>query len=275
MSYVWMQKGPEIVALQQALIRKGFKLDRYGADGSLAGETWKKVEAFAKVDRFPSSQPLPQRVVDEILSDAPLTSPKFDYPDGYVRVKGDPADVHGQRGWQAINTIVLHQTGIWMTDTPERFRTLDAHVGILDTHATPIVQVQELTALMYHANEANRFSVGIEINGLFPGLARNFVQGKHTAVGPTTRQIHHACIAMRWICDEVAAHGGRITRVIPHRCSNDTKKWDPGEVAWKEIGLWAQDKLGLSDCGPGWKVGDGSPIPYEWVGTADYEKHAY
>jgi len=274
MIYTWKQKGQEVIDLQNALMRKGYALPRYGADGDLGGETWGKVEAFAQTDQFSTSKPLPESVTDRILA-ATTPAPTFDLPAGHVRVVGDPADVHGVRSWSAINSIVIHQTGCWMNDTPDRFKTLNAHIGLLANHPTPIVQVQDLNAYMYHANETNKFSVGIEINGLFPGLIKDFKAGNHTAEGPTPSQISNTRLAVQWICDEVEAKGGKISHIIPHRCSNTSRRSDPGELAWREIGVWAQQNLGLTDKGPGWTIGDGKPIPAEWDNRPAYAKYKY
>jgi len=183
--------------------------------------------------------------------------------------------VHGMRSWQQVDTIMLHQTGIWMNDTPDRFDTVNAHVGILKDHATPIVQVHDLLAYCHHGNKANGFSIGIEINGHFPGLVKAFDPKRHSSAGPSERQIQSTRKALAWIMEEAKAGGGQIRHIIPHRTSNGSKPSDPGEVAWKEIGIWAQNNLGLADKGPGWLVGTGVPIPGDWDGRAQYQKYKY
>ena len=272
--YRWKQKGPEVTTLQEALIAKGYTLPKYGADGDLGGETWGKVEAYGGVDQYPTSQTLPVSVTDSILG-LEGEPGDFDYPQGYVRVQGDPNDSHGTRSWSQITTIMLHQTGVWMTDTPDRFDTVNAHVGILKDHETPIVQIHDLRAYCYHGNEANSFSIGIEINGSFPGLITKYNSGSHSSDGPSASQVRDTRRALQWIMDEVAANGGEIKHIIPHRVSNDTKASDPGEVTWRAIGLWAQTNLGLTDMGPGYCVGDGTPICKEWDPRPAYKRYSY
>jgi hypothetical protein len=271
--YVWKQNGPAVRTLQLALVSKGYSLPKWGVDGDLGEETWRRIEEFAGVDSFSTQSPLPEDVTDAILAEE--IPPEVQPPAGLVRIEGDPADVHGTRSWQQIDTIVLHQTGIWMTDTPKRFRTLNAHFGILATHPTPIVQVQSMTAYMWHANELNSCAIGIEINGLFPGLAKQFHAEKHTGIGPSASQIQHTRDLIVYIWNVVASHRGEVRYIVPHRCSNDTRRSDPGEVAWREIGGWAQEKLGLCCHGPGWTVGDGRPIPGEWDERPAYAKYQY
>jgi hypothetical protein len=271
--YVWRQKGQEVKDLQTALIQKGYSLPKWGVDGDLGGETWRRVEEFAGVDSFPVSRPLPEDVTDAVLSASDSSEPAP--PPGWVRVDGDWNDVKGYRNWQQIDTIVLHQTGVWMNDTPERFRTLNAHLGILATHVTPIVQVQDFTAYMWHANELNRCSIGIEINGRFPGLAGRFNADVHTAGGPSASQIENTRRTIVHLMQLALHHRGEIRYILPHRVSNDQRRGDPGEIAWREIGRWAQQQLGLCDRGPGWSIGDGMPIPGPWDGRVAYAKYTY
>jgi hypothetical protein len=269
--YKWRDKGDDVVLLQTSLIQRGFSLPKYGADGDLGGETWARVEAFAGVDQFQTSKPLPQEVTDDILADVVGRQT----PSGYVRVNGEPSNIKGWRSWAQIDTIMIHQTGIWMTDTPERMIPVNAHMCILKNHATPIVQMQPLNAYIYHGNEANKFSIGIEINGHFPGLIKKYNPDRHSSEGPSESQVQDCRETILWIMDEVDDHGGNITTILPHRVSNDVKQSDPGEAAWRDIGLWAQTDLGLCDGGPGYCIGDGFPIPHEWDPRPAYAAHSY
>lgn len=175
--------------------------------------------------------------------------------------------IKGWRSWKAIDTIVLHQTGVWMNDTPQRFKRLRAHIGVLREHATPIVLVHDLRAYLWHANRLNRRSIGIEVNGLFLGrdseeLLRT--RGIHDPQMDATRT------AIAWVMDEVASHGGRIRRLVPHRVSNRKRRGDPGAFIWQTCGVWAQNELGLSDMGAGYVKG-GLPIPHQWCPKKAYE----
>lgn len=273
MQYTWKQKGQEVKELQNALVEKGYTLPKWGVDGDLGEETWRRIEQFAGVDSFPTRVPLPEEVIDAILDRDEEAGPTP--PEGLVRIEGDPNDVRGVRSWQQIDTIVLHQTGVWMTDTPERFRTLNAHLGILATRPTPIVQVQELTAYMWHANELNARAIGIEINGYFPGQIGQYVEDEHSGLGPSAGQIQNTRDTIVWLWNTVYAHRGEIRYIVPHRCSNDQRRSDPGEVAWHEIGIWAQEKIGLCSHGPGWSIGDGKPVPGVWDARPAYAKYPY
>lgn len=270
--YTWGSSGPHIRKLQVALEGCGLALPKGGVDGILGNETWTKIEAVAGVDELRTNKPLPQAIVDLVLTRGSGNSAPIDLvkPTGLVRVQGDPGDVHGIRQWRDITDIVLHQTGTWMTDKPDRFRTMNAHIGILANHETPIVQVQDLRAYMHHANSANRFSVGIEINGLFPGLAREFDPKVHTAPGPTPSQIANARLAVTYVCDTVSHHGGKVRYIIPHRCVSSTRRSDPGELAWKGVGVWSMRNTSVGGRPYGWTRGTGRPVPREWDSSSTH-----
>lgn len=270
--YRWNQRGFEVEELQTALLDHGFALPKYGADGHLGNETWTKLESFAGVDDLDTDQVVPHLVLKKLFTDF---AEGCTLPPGFVQVQGDPRDVHGMRQWSDLTTIVLHQTGCWMSDNPERFRTMNAHIGILADHETPIVQVQDLLAYMHHANKANKFSVGIEINGLFPGRVVDYRTKTHTGLGPSASQVRDARLAVQYVCDIVRSKGGQVQHIIPHRCVNPTRRSDPGEVAWKQIGVWAQQELGLTDGGPGWKMRKGRPIPVDWDARPVYSTYSY
>ena len=263
-------KGDAIVELQKALINLGYDLPKYGADGDLGSETMSAVEEFSGNNDMAD---IPKKMFDEIVSKG---TPSTDFPEGYCSVMetANKANIKGIRNWSAIDTIVLHQTGIWMTDTPQRFERLRAHMGILRDHDTPIVQVAPLTAYMYHANSLNGRSFGMEINGHFPGVEADMDDKRHTSVGPTGRQIESARTAIAWGMRTIGKNSGELKYIVPHRVSSMNRRSDPGEVAWREIGDWAIRELGLSDGGPGYKQG-GRPLPYEWTDKLAQERYEY
>ena len=277
-TYRWKDDGPEVVELQNSLLALGFNLPKYGADGDLGSESWRAVEKYAGVDQYPASHPLPVEITNRILKEGvkPETTvvPSSGKPEGYIRIQGDPKDVKRIRGWSGITGIVLHQTGCDMRDDPERFNKLDAHFAVLREHATPIVQVQEITAYMSHANLLNRLTVGIEMNGHWPGRVKTYDPKVHTAKGPSEKQVENTKKLIQFICSEVAANGGKITNVYAHRQSNNTRQGDPGEAAWKALSPWCIAQ-GLSDGGPNYTVGDGNPIPVDWTADPAYAKNKY
>lgn len=262
-------QGDDVEAVQSFLVWLGYRLPRYGVDGHLGMETWEALEQFAGV-MMNFAQPVP----DGLLLRLALAG-KVPRPASFVAVTGDEDNAHGYRRWTDIDMIVLHQTGVYMLDIPARFKRLNAHVGILRDHEHALVRVHPLNAYCYHAGRLNARSIGIEINGHFPGLVDAFDSEKHSGRGPTPRQAHMAMRAIEWICEMVSACGGTIRHVVPHRCSSETRRADPGEAAWASIGRWAQHDHGLTCMGPGWCVGDGRPIPRTWDDRPAFGPYAY
>lgn len=274
--YRYGDEGDHVVQLQRALMQADYPLPKYGADGVLGKETWSQVEAFSMIDELPTARPIPDHIVSAILVDGSSLCTRSRKPQGYVRVDGRRSRVKRIRDLREVNGIVLHQTGIWMSDTPQRFERIAAHVGILRDHDTPIVHVHPLDAYLFHANSLNRTTIGIEINGHFPGEVRRYDRAKHTGVLPTERQIFHAREAIKWIVQEVGLAGGLIERIYPHRVASSTRRSDPGEGAWRNIGLWAVNQLGLRQPAPGETFGSGLALPGSWTnGDPQYRRFGY
>ena len=270
----WGVLSEDTRSLQSALMYLGYDLPKYENDGKLGNELEGAIEEFcADHGQDPreiwlmSDEDGPMRMdlsgdfaagVCQMVDDVSGVEQSYSLAD--VR-NASPSKSHGSRPWTEIDTIVLHQTGVWMTDTPERFERLKAHMGVLrggDVHRQPcIVLVHDLNDYLWHANGLNAQSVGIEVNGKYDG-----VHGGQQP-DPPERQMESARQSVGFVCDMVKAHGGQIRNVLPHRVSSMTRRSDPGEAIWKGVGRWAQDKLGLSDGGPGFVAG-GRPIPEAW-----------
>jgi hypothetical protein len=81
---------------------------------------------------------------------------------------------------------------------------------------------------------------------------------------PTPELVEAAKAAVRWIRDEVARHGGRLELLVAHRQSSQNRQSDPGSALWQQVAMPLHAELGLSDGGPGFRVGTGYPIPERW-----------
>ena len=174
----------------------------------------------------------------------------------------------GVRLWTNITGITLHQTGIMMTNRPERFKKLRAHMAILKTRTPTIVQVYPLNTYLWHANKLNSEDIGIEINGCFEGIhgdKKTALKGgyKNEPDVLSTNQIIATRVAISYIIDVVSSHGGEISYIHAHRQSNKKRRSDPGSRVWENVGIWAQEEFSLSDGGDGYFNG-GNPIPVEW-----------
>jgi peptidoglycan hydrolase-like protein with peptidoglycan-binding domain len=268
-------KGEVVTRVQKALLKLGYVLPKYGADGDLGYETIAALQDFAfehgrDEDSLPNEhEPIEGALIDELLELAALK--KTPKPQGVELV--DATTMHqgqhvkGVRAWGEIDGITLHQTGIYMNSTVKRFLRLRAHMGIIDPGGRgTVVLVNPLTAYMWHAQELNAKTVGIEINGLFEG-----VDGKGLPKKDRHKKLCRASDAqilatrkgMEWICKEVAKHGGQVRYVYAHRQSSENRRSDPGSRVWQEVALWAESNLGL-ETHPDYTVGTGRAIPEAW-----------
>jgi len=174
------------------------------------------------------------------------------------------------RLWPKITAVVLHQTATHIGEKPASWHGVPIHFGI--TRAGKIIQLYDLTEVCNHANGFNRSSVGIEIDGWYAGIEgqpktlwqpKNLTTPRQPMNLPDV-QANAVKTIVQGILSTVAANGGRVTHIHPHRQSSKDRQSDPGSLIWKTVGLWAQDTLGLSDGGAAFTVGNGLTIPEAW-----------
>lgn len=264
--------GPAVKQLQRQLLALGYDLPRFGDDGDLGGETLSAVAAFVR--DHGGADPDPAAVSNgelaaiarahEARESAPPPAELVDltgaHP-GKVRIR--------RRSWREITGITLHQTACNLGGRAERWFSVPVQVGV--TKAGGILLLNPIEYMTYHGNGLNGSTVGIEIDGRYAGVEgdlKTFWRPKgDTASQPEVApeaQLAAARAAVRWICEEVARHGGKVARIYAHRQASDMRRSDPGSRIWQEVGLWAQRELGLSDGGPRFTVGSGLPIPASW-----------
>ncbi len=127
--------------------------------------------------------------------------------------------IGGVRPWSAITGVCLHQTACVLGERPARWDTVGAHLGI--TRGGQVIQLHDFTRVVWHGNGWNGHTVGIEIDGLYAGVEGDVStvwQGK-TPNTLTPEAAEAARQAVRWICSEVAANGGKVTALVAHRQS--------------------------------------------------------
>lgn len=229
---------------RDALIRYQ-KANGLTADGIAGPSTWQAIDAIWDAPPNP-----PPGLVD-------------------LRPMASTQDVGGRRSWKQITGIVLHQTACTLGERARRWYTLGAHVGV--TRGGQVFWVHDLRTIVWHANGFNGSTVGIEMDGEYAGVEgndRTFWRPKtepnRQPQIPTPELIEAAKAAVRWIVADVARHGGQVTRLLAHRQASADRQSDPGSRLWQDVGLAMIAEIGLSDGGPGYKVGDGLPIPGEW-----------
>lgn len=187
------------------------------------------------------------------------------------------------RAWSSITTIVLHQTGVKFGVTKSaiakygpraalhrRFLGVACHVAALTNG--DVLHVNPWERYVLHGHGSNRFSIGIEIEGLYPGIVGNArsVAGGGTPNTLTPTTIAAARRSVQFAVEACRKLGCPITQIAAHRSFHGSRVSDPGQEIWKEVALWAVAELELHvdyDLAVKSKKEarlDGRPIPREW-----------
>lgn len=119
----------------------------------------------------------------------------------------------------------------------------------------------------YHGNGANKRSIGLAVEGLFPGLEEKRA-AKHNDLDDFLIETIRGLVRLA-IMDAEAA-GMPITQITAHRVYSGNRVADPGELIWEEVALWAIREFGLT-VDYELQVGSGRPIPFEWDESALYD----
>lgn len=138
------------------------------------------------------------------------------------------------------------------------------------------VLTRPFRSYLWHGNGFNFHSLGIEIEGLYPGIegdlstVRRRVRHKVTELTDIT--VESARDTLAWACEEAPKDDIELKYIWAHRQSSPTRRSDPGEEIWKRVVLeYAVPVLGLkvqnaerryskSKKSRGW----GARIPHEW-----------
>lgn len=271
-------RDPYVTTVQKQLIELGFRLPRFGVDGDLGDETLTAYGAFLvaqglrePADERPDSiTPLGATALEKAY--AALTQNGL-HPNIVDERANHPHTGRSvsmpYRPWANITAVVLHQTAAKMGENPSSWHGVPIHFGV--TREGKIIQLYDLTEVCNHANGLNRRSVGIEIDGWYAGIEGQLntlwqpnKDSKRKPMDLPAVQANAVKDVLQWIVHTVAANGGKVTHIHPHRQSSKDRQSDPGSLIWQTIGWWAQQHLGLSDGGPTFTVGDGLPIPQAW-----------
>jgi hypothetical protein len=208
-------------------------------------------------------------VVD--LTDEQKNPPVNDPPEHRIVFDRDrQCNVVARRNPKWIDGIVIHQTschfgvsakqvkesgGNAMLAKHRRALNVAAHMTAMDTGYA--VLAHPLDWYVYHANSLCARSIGLEVEGVFPGM-----MGKSKPLlTPALEQAARDGLA--YILEKSREQGMTIKYIWAHRQSSPIKENDPGEEIWKRIVLaYAVPMLGLqvqSDF-----VSGGKPIPETW-----------
>lgn len=132
------------------------------------------------------------------------------------------------------------------------------------------VKSAPLAYFVQHGNGANAFSLGMEVDGLYAGLGTDprTVWQHRTPTTLTEDVIEAARACLVYLVREGCSQGMPIRTLLAHRQTSGKRRSDPGELLWKEVGLWVARQLDL-ELQPlaTWdskRDGRGRPIPIEW-----------
>ena len=226
-----------------------------------------------------------------------ISEQDYKYPNGKRKarmvggkvVKRDPA---------TVTHICLHQTAVEFGASDRQVRLSDGDRELalarrfLDVacHAAAcrsgfFVKTHPLEDLLNHANGFNDYSVGLEIDGRYPGLeddpttaAREDLRttwgGKPSKL--TDQTVEAAREAVRYFVVEGRKLGMPMTHIVAHRQSSPSRRSDPGQGIWQSVVVdFACPELGLTvdlDKTLSGRDGAGLPIPKQWDSrsAADY-----
>jgi N-acetyl-anhydromuramyl-L-alanine amidase AmpD len=271
-------QGDNVRQFQKALVELGYDLPRWGADGELGAETLDALARFLRDHGTPidddasvvsdAELALVQKVLTAIR-DAPLGPQLVGGRFHDLRPLAAQRGIGGRRPWNQVTGVTLHQTACVLGEKPQRWATVVAHLGI--TRGGQVIWMHDFEKIVWHGNGFNGSTIGIEMDGTYAGIEgddrtfwRPSDEPDRKPQAPTTELVEAAKATVRWICQEVARHGGRIQRLVAHRQASNQRQSDPGSALWKQVATPLHAELDLSDGGPGYTVGDGYPIPEAW-----------
>lgn len=209
------------------------------------------------------------------------------YPGGKrkVRTVDRQHSVPFMRDPKTVDAIVIHQTACEFgvsramakrfgnVETARAHRALDVACHALAFRNGYFVAAHDLRVYVNHGNRLNARSLGLEIEGRYPGLmddpdtvAREDLRttwgGEPTVL--TDKTVETARAALKWLVEEGRKYGMPIKYIFAHRQSSDHRRSDPGEELWKRVVLdYAVAELGLETM-PETRWRQGYSIPKEW-----------
>jgi hypothetical protein len=208
------------------------------------------------------------------------------------RVQGKHQLARGKvvlRDMSKVTGVTVHQTAVEFGVGPQQIaaaggdrnlalarRALNVACHAMAFRNGMVVYANPLPWYVWHGNGFNPEDLGLEIDGLYPGLKNNPATAwRSKGISRVTPEIIKAAqIAITFLVEKGRAMGAPIEKVHAHRQSSPTRRSDPGQELWEEVVLkYAVPVLGLKmeparvltvrDKTTGEKK-PGRPIPLEW-----------
>jgi hypothetical protein len=271
-------KNNKIKELQRALIRIGYPLDRWGADGQVGSETLGAIAQFCD-DKGLQETDLDSGIVrgwivETILKEAEEKKVKQSHP-LIEDVRYDEYQKWTRRNKvKNIDTICLHQMAVKDSDDKgwHRWRRLAIHWVVTCGKWSKAYQLHDFDLRLPHGHGWNNRSVGFEFEGYFSGIGteeRYFWKPKsrpnRKPMVPTDEQIEAGRAAVRLTVEEIAKMGGEIKFIGAHRQSYGMKSSDPGSLIWQGVAIPMIEELGLKEAPTlNHHKYPGKPIPEAW-----------
>lgn len=178
---------------------------------------------------------------------------------------------------KTVTGLMLHQTAAWYSVSRDqlaaaggdrhaalhlRALNIAAHITAFDGKKATLcghaLHCNPLDWYVYHGNNANRMSIGIECEGVYAGLV------KMAGEQPSARLIQAGRDAIAYAVEQGRAQGMPIEFIWAHRQSSGTRRADPGEALWRALVVeYAVPVLKLKTQ-PKRVWENGRPIPLSW-----------
>ena len=117
-----------------------------------------------------------------------------------------------------------------------RMGTMAAHYCA--TTSGEVVKARPLEHHVHHGNGSNRRSIGIEIEGFYPGL-KSERGPQHTEWTERTKLAARRAVGLA--IEEAKAWGAEIVSLTVHRAWHRSRIADPGEEIYVDVCLWAEE----------------------------------
>lgn len=247
-------KGSAVKRLQELL------LNRYPdiiTDGVLGSDTQSAIKKIQHEYRLPITGIVDSKTMHVIESENHGDQPVALFKTS-IECSSGAIDVFDMRGCHEkprlatgkflsvnkITGVTLHQTGCAMGHTPAQWQRLNAHIGL--SRRGEIILVNSPETHITHAQGLSQSTIGIEIEGNYPGQTNNRKTWWKPGGGP-----HHLTAAMLARRSDLfqiinmwfTSKNLKWQHVYAHRQAYAGRVHDPGEEIWKKIAIPWMRKL--------------------------------